>query len=83
MDRMKHAEYNKELRHMVLLSCAGQSCGMCKAQATHKVEQDADEAEVVAMYNGKEVYLPHHPFTQYVCCKCFRQIMGAAVQCGK
>lgn len=80
---MKHVEFNKDLGHMVLLSCAGQSCGMCNSPSTHKVGQDEDEAVAVYVDNGKELVIPHHPFTQYVCCKCFKQIMGWAVQCGK
>ena len=83
MKYKKHTWFNKDVGHLCLLSCAGQKCGMCPETATHKVGQDEDEAVAVFVHEGKELRIPHHPLTQYVCCKCFRTIMGMIVQCGK
>lgn len=59
--------------HHVSTRCKGEACS-CGAPASHKV--------------GEEI--PHddpcptrHNFTAYVCCACFRRLLGPAVMCPK
>ena len=57
--------------HFVSSRCNGETC-CCGAQATHKVGEEIPHDD------------PHkqrHNFTAYVCCACFRRIMGDAVFC--
>jgi hypothetical protein len=69
--------------HLVPEWCLGEKCSMCKKPASHKVYQDSDEAVTKHEFDGKTVEVPHHPLTAYVCCRCFRKIMGPIVWCGK
>lgn len=47
-------------------SCKGEIC-KCKRDATHKVEETIFRDDPVQ---------ERHPFTVYVCCICFRDLMG-------
>jgi hypothetical protein len=67
--------------HLIDPSYVGEKCSMCKRPASHKVEQCADEAVSRIMVEGKEIVLPHHPLTNWVCCRCFKKIMGWIVKC--
>jgi len=60
------------MRHFVSASCKGEKCNICKSPATHKVGEEilSDDPNPV-----------RHNLTAYVCCKCFRLIMGSAVPC--
>ena len=58
--------------HFVPRTCVGETC-RCGEPATHKVAEEIDWYD--QMRNQR------HPFTAYVCCRCFRQIMGDAVAC--
>lgn len=72
------------VNHPVRFNHVGMTCHICnKNQSGHKVEQDADEAVGLVLDDGKLIGLPHHPFTAYACCDCFRNIMGSMVNCGK
>ena len=62
--------------HSVSESCAGEVCGPClreaannRVPATHKVSEEtaADDPNQV-----------RHNLTQYVCCSCFIELMGAS-----
>ena len=63
--------------HIVLDSAKEKKCGICGKIAKHKVE------EVIHAFDklGQEV---RHPFTQYLCCYCFSNVMGmlAGQVCG-
>ena len=56
--------------HHVSVCCADERC-RCGLPATHKVSEKIFDDD------------PHqrHPFTAYVCCGCFRSIMGDSVFC--
>lgn len=69
--------------HKVLPNCNGEKCSMCGVDATHKVYQDEEEAVSEMELDGVSYVVPHHPLTAYVCCVCFRKIMGPVVMCTK
>lgn len=52
--------------HYTPHSAAGEKC-KCGESATHKVEEVSD-------------LLNRHPFTMYLCCKCFGELMGLLAQ---
>lgn len=69
--------------HLVGRNHIGMTCHMCgESQTGHKVYEDQDEAVIVYEHNGKPINIPRHPLTAYVCCQCFRHIMGPIVPCG-
>jgi hypothetical protein len=71
------------MNHCVSQSCKGERC-FCGQPATHKVEEtifDDDESAWTSIPGLSERTPTRHPFTAYVCCKCFRRIMGPAVFC--
>ncbi len=69
--------------HPVGKNHIGVTCQVCDdRQAGHKVEETYDEAIILYEDNGVLMKLPRHPLTTYVCCKCFRNIMGPIVTCG-
>lgn len=57
---------------------AGDPC-RCGARSTHKVGEEVPHDEPVAGPFGPGS--DRHNFTAYVCCACFRAIMGPAVFC--
>ena len=57
--------------HFVSKSCDGETCA-CGAPATHKVGEEIPYDDPIRL---------RHNFTAYVCCACFRRIMGDAVDC--
>lgn len=59
--------------HFVSESCIGEKCTMCGKNATHKVGEEIAWDDVDNMNR--------HNYTAYVCCDCFRLIMGPAVVC--
>ncbi len=65
--------------HFISKTCEGVWCHMCKdnvmhVPATHKVGE-----EIAVDAPGSEKL--RHNLTAYVCCDCFRKIMGPAVPC--
>jgi len=63
--------------HFVSTSCRGVNCHIChdkglEAPSSHKVGEEIAH---------DEPGLPRHNLTAYVCCACFRSIMGNAVPC--
>ena len=63
--------------HHVSASCTGELCNLCahageKQAATHKVGEEIAFDDPGPM---------RHNLTAYVCCACFRKIMGPAVPC--
>ena len=52
--------------HNAISSANGKMCNMCPEPASHKVEEVTGHATQYA-----------HPFTAYLCCKCFGYVMGA------
>jgi len=58
--------------HFVSMYCDGRKCGICLEAATHKVAEEVFDDDP-----DKN----RHPLTSYVCCKCFRKIMGQAATC--
>lgn len=72
-------------RHRISECCVGVWCRICRKPATHKVGEelfeDVDFAEIT-FDDGTKIRAPkRHPFTAYLCCPCFRQVMGPAVFC--
>ena len=55
--------------HWVSASCGGEVCG-CGAPATHKMGEEI-------MHDDPNPY--RHNLTAYVCCACFRRVVGDAV----
>jgi len=55
--------------HWVSASCGGEVCG-CGAPATHKLGEEI-------MHDDPNPY--RHNLTAYVCCACFRHVVGDAV----
>lgn len=62
-----------QVKHFVSASCAGEKCTMCGKDATHKVGEEIPWDDLLGSMR--------HNFTAYVCCDCFRLIMGPAVVC--
>ena len=62
--------------HFVSICCDGETC-RCGQPASHKVSESIPFDDPVKA--GQ--FLTRHPFTAYVCCSCFRDIMGDAVAC--
>jgi hypothetical protein len=61
-------------RHFVSASCGGETCSICHRPATHKVSEeimDDDERPI------------RHPLAAYLCCRCFRLVVGPAAKCGE
>ena len=65
--------------HFVSASCQGEKCNVCAQleipilrDATHKV------GEEILFDDPQQI---RHNLTAYVCCSCFRNIMGPAVPC--
>ncbi len=58
--------------HFVSASCGGEKCSMCGKDATHKVGEEI-------MHDDPNPN--RHNYTAYVCCGCFRKILGPAVPC--
>ena len=75
-----HKKLKMTISHTIPFYIIGEKCSVCKKPASHGVEEILG-ACVVKLNNGMEIL--GHPFTNYVCCKCFRKIMGIAVTCGK
>jgi hypothetical protein len=88
-----HQRYNAEqlaelrkiahhARHFVSRSCGGERCS-CGAAATHKIGEEipSDEPRERDWIDGLQFVRERHNFTAYVCCACFRRIMGPAVFC--
>ena len=65
--------------HFVSASCQGEHCNVCAiasgtlTDATHKVGEEIP-------YDDPTPF-PRHNLTAYVCCDCFRNIMGPAAPC--
>ena len=56
----------------------------CGEPASHKVEEvifDEDPASATSALKRGLLGQQRHEFTAYVCCRCFRAIMGDAVAC--
>ena len=53
--------------------CVGERCGMCYREGNTEVQAYHKIGEVIFDDNRKPF---RHPFTQYVCTKHFKQIMG-------
>jgi hypothetical protein len=69
--------------HFVSACCTGVKC-RCGDPASHKVEEAIfvdDPSQDKSLGRIERAMLQRHPFTQYVCCKCFRALMGPAVAC--
>ena len=60
------------LNHFVSGSCHGELCVMCRLPATHKVGEEIppDDSDQ-----------NRHNLTAYVCCGCFRRLVGPAAPC--
>lgn len=58
--------------HFVSASCKGRNCDICGDPSTHKVGEEIMHDDPCQN---------RHNYTAYVCCDCFRMIMGAAVMC--
>lgn len=63
--------------HFVSASCGGVSCHICqdegkKVPSSHKVGEEIPH---------DDPFQARHNLTAYVCCACFRKIMGKAVPC--
>lgn len=71
-----------EDRHYVSPSCMEEKCRMCPKPATHKIGEEIDLSDPTAFANlkGHRIAIRHN-FTAYVCCMCYRMIMGDAVSC--
>ena len=69
----------KTINHFVSMYCNGEKCKICKADATHKLEETIFDDEPNPQINGFS--MRRHHFTVYVCCNCFRIIMGKGVLC--
>ncbi len=73
-------EEDKLIKHFVSRYCNGEKCRMCHKDASHKVEETIfDDDPTTQIYAGIEIV--RHPYTAYVCCKCFEMIMGGGVSC--
>jgi hypothetical protein len=69
--------------HFVSKSCGGHRC-RCGNPATHKVGEEIpwdDPAHAREAAKRGLLGQQRHNFTAYVCCECFRNIMGDAVFC--
>ena len=67
--------------HYIPESAEGEKCGVCGCTAYHKVEEvlpDAAFKTLKEMVNATTIM--RHPFTTYLCCKCFSNVMGLAAQ---
>ena len=53
-------------KHIVEPFCNGEKCNMCGKEATHKVEESFCRER--------------HPYTAYLCCKCFGRVMGISAK---
>ena len=67
--------------HFVSKSCAGELCSVCyhkgmSVPASHKVGEEIPSDEPTVLGMGR------HNLTAYVCCPCFRLIVGPAAPCG-
>jgi hypothetical protein len=74
---------NREEWHFVSRSCGGHTC-RCGNPATHKVGEEIpwdDPASTTEAAKRGLLGQQRHNFTAYVCCTCFRNIMGDAVFC--
>jgi len=60
--------------HYVSASCGGEHCSICKQDATHKISEEITS-------DDPNPY--RHPFSAYLCCRCFRLVMGPATKCGE
>jgi hypothetical protein len=58
--------------HHVSASCGGEVCSICGDPATHKVGEEIMHDDPCPN---------RHNYTAYVCCSCFRMILGPAVPC--
>jgi hypothetical protein len=65
--------------HPQYAACQGEQC-RCGDPAGHKVEESFLVEQLVPMSRGMRP--PRHPYTAYVCCRCFRALFGPAVPCG-
>lgn len=69
----------QEPTHFVSASCDGECCGMClrrtglRVPAAHKVGEETP-------HDAPREMLVAHNLTQYVCCGCFREILGPGVR---
>lgn len=62
--------------HYVSPTTQGEKCRICFQPATHKVGEEIPPGEDKLLFS-------RHNFTAYVCCSCFRFILGDAVFCDK
>ena len=51
----------------------GEDCTICHRQAEHKVAEEIMDDDPNPIRHG---------FSAYLCCRCFRLVMGPAVGCG-
>ena len=62
--------------HFISVSAKGEECGLCQSPAAHKIGEEIPYDTPLWKKN-------RHNFTTYVCCDCFRKIMGEMVFCRK
>lgn len=67
--------------HYISESNTEHVCGMCGAQATHKIEEAIPSDEP----GQSEFESQRHEFTNWICCKHFGEVMGpaAVAWCGQ
>lgn len=60
------------MQHFVSRTSAGEACRICGGQAAHKVGEEIPPDDP----RGHR-----HNLTAYVCCQCFRMVLGPRVSC--
>lgn len=58
--------------HFVSRSAVGEACRICGAGAAHKLGEEIPH---------DDPWRARHNLTAYVCCRCFRMVLGPAVAC--
>lgn len=58
--------------HFVSKSSVGEACRVCSAPATHKLGEEIPP---------DDPWQNRHNFTAYVCCGCFKMVLGPRVSC--